>query len=128
MLPMLEILDVSHNRLDGNLLNQWETAKLVELDAHDNALTGQLPASLAQLPRLAYLQLQVTFGWLAQWNGEYYKPTALLWLYFHERLHGFFGMETHEECAATTEHEKIQSLNPCMQHHLYACTSAFSSR
>lgn len=61
-LPMLEILDVSHNRLDGALPTQWETAKLVELDAHDNALTGQLPASLAQLPRLAYLQLQVASG------------------------------------------------------------------
>ena len=62
MLPMLEILDVSNNKLDGDLPTQWEAAKLVELDAHDNALTGQLPASLAQLPRLAYLQLQVTLG------------------------------------------------------------------
>ncbi len=62
MLPMLEILDVSHNKLGGDLPTQWVTAKLVELDAHDNALTGQLPASLAQLPRLAYLQLQVALG------------------------------------------------------------------
>lgn len=96
MLAMLEILDVSHNRLDGNFPSQWETAKLVELDAHDNALTGQLPASLAQLPRLAYLQLQVTLGgfnfepiwwndcvsrpaWLgSQWHGQELKPTAFL--------------------------------------------------
>lgn len=59
-LPMLEVLDVSQNRLTGSLPAHWTSAKLVELDAHDNALTGPLPASLAQLPRLAYVQLQVT--------------------------------------------------------------------
>ncbi len=58
-LPMLEVFDVSENRLTGLLPASWTAAKLVELDAHDNALTGPLPASLAQLPRLAYLQLQV---------------------------------------------------------------------
>lgn len=73
-LPMLQILDVSENRLTGSLPAHWTTAKLVELDAHDNALTGPLPASLAQLPRLAYLQLQVSahncpFGasWIELW-------------------------------------------------------------
>lgn len=57
-LDVLQILDVSQNRLSGSLPQHWSASALVELDAHDNTLTGPLPAGLAELPRLSYLQLQ----------------------------------------------------------------------
>jgi hypothetical protein len=59
VLEELQILDVSHNALTGALPSDWSAPKLVELNAHDNRLSGPLPAALARLPRLSYLQLQV---------------------------------------------------------------------
>lgn len=58
-LEALQILDLSYNQLSGSLPAHWDTPRLVELDLQSNALTGPLPAGLARLPRLSYLQLQV---------------------------------------------------------------------
>jgi hypothetical protein len=57
-LAALQVLDLSHNGLTGPLPPHWDAPRLVELDLHDNALSGQLPGSLAAQPRLSYLQLQ----------------------------------------------------------------------
>lgn len=58
-LQALQILDLSLNKLTGSIPSGWDTPKLVEIDLHRNALSGRVPASLASLPRLSYLQLQV---------------------------------------------------------------------
>lgn len=55
----LQIVDLSLNRLTGSIPANWDAPKMVELDLHGNALSGEVPASLAALPRLSYLQLQV---------------------------------------------------------------------
>lgn len=52
-------MDLSLNRLTGSIPANWDAPKLVELDLHGNALSSGVPASLAALPRLSYLQLQV---------------------------------------------------------------------
>ena len=58
-LQNLQIVDLSLNRLTGTIPSSWEAPKLVEMDLHSNALSGRVPGSLALLPRLSYLQLQV---------------------------------------------------------------------
>ena len=58
-LQALQIVDLSLNRLTGAIPSAWEAPRLVELDLHGNALSGGVPGSLAALPRLSYLQLQV---------------------------------------------------------------------
>ncbi len=58
-LQALQILDLSLNRLTGAIPSPWEAPRLVEMDLHSNALSGGVPGSLALLPRLSYLQLQV---------------------------------------------------------------------
>ena len=54
----LQILDLSLNRLTGSIPSSWDGPRLVEVDLHGNALSSGVPASLAELPRLSYLQLQ----------------------------------------------------------------------
>ena len=61
-MPELRALHASFNQLTGVLPSAWAAPALQQLGVRANMFAGPLPASLASLPALAVLDLQVRKG------------------------------------------------------------------